>query len=393
MKLFCVSISSLCECERPLGFTAPITSPTSTTERELSFANAVGQLDSRDRDGRVLERLEASHRRTASLDRPMILLNQVVEIFIRPHFDVPPARVFTSQQPQRATTRHVSVECHFARDARKGRGERLAKERLCGPDAAVAAKQEVDDLTVFVDCPVQVVPFRFDRDAGFIDAPRGTNGLGESVPPPLKLRHVARHPSKDRRMGDLDAALGHHLDQIPIRQAIRYVPTYAQLDNVRVEGASTVDWITGDRLGHSTPRKTNREFYRMSRDAPEPGFDGGEYKAHRERFLLQILHHALLVLLFKVVLTLIDIRSAFGHQRRSSVPVYAPSRVSLWPFGGEPPDAGDRRRAPSGFCRRRARPCARPAPSDWQCAYWRRRAPCRRRFSSPGTGRARKRSV
>src|ERR1022692_4145470 len=123
---------------------------------------------------------------------------------------------------------------------------------------------------MLVDGAIQVMPLGFDRNVSFVDAPRGAHGLGESVPPPLKLRHVARHPSKDRRMGDLDAALGHHLDQIPIRQAIRDVPTYAQLDNVRVEGASAVDWITGDRLRHSTPRQTDRAFYRMARDAPEP---------------------------------------------------------------------------------------------------------------------------
>ena len=38
-------------------------------------------------------------------------------------------------------------------------------------------------------------------------------------------------------MGDLDAALGHHLDQVPVREAIRDVPTCAQLDKVRIESA------------------------------------------------------------------------------------------------------------------------------------------------------------
>src|ERR1022692_2996763 len=134
---------------------------------------------------------------------------------------------------------------------------------------------------MLVDGAIQVMPLGFDRNVSFVDAPRGAHGLGESVPPLLKLRHVARHPSKDRRMGDLDAALGHHLDQIPIRQAIRDVPTYAQLDNVRAEGASAVDCITGDRLRHSTPRKTDRAFYRMSRDAPELAGSGCSRSAAR----------------------------------------------------------------------------------------------------------------
>jgi hypothetical protein len=238
----------------------------------------MSKLDAGNRDSRVLERLEARHRRTASLYRPMILLNQVIEIFVRPHFDIPPARMFTSQQPQRATAGDVSIERHFARHARKRGRERLAKERLRSRDSAVSAKQEIHRLTVLVDGAIQVVPLRLDRNVGFVDSPRGTDRLGKSVPPLLKLRHVARHPSKDRRMGDLDAALSHHLHQIPIREPVGDVPTHTQLDDIRVERAFAVHGITGDRLRHSTPRKTDRAFYRTSRDAPEPlmadGVDG-----------------------------------------------------------------------------------------------------------------------
>jgi plasmid stabilization system protein ParE len=36
-------------------------------------------------------------------------------------------------------------------------------------------------------------------------------------------------------MGHLDAALGHHFDQVPVRQPIRDVPPHAQPDDVGVE--------------------------------------------------------------------------------------------------------------------------------------------------------------
>src|ERR1035438_10141500 len=44
------------------------------------LANSMRQFDASNCDGRVRERFEPSHRRTASLDRPMILLNDVVEM-------------------------------------------------------------------------------------------------------------------------------------------------------------------------------------------------------------------------------------------------------------------------------------------------------------------------
>jgi hypothetical protein len=41
------------------------------------------ELDAGNRDGRVRERLEASHRRAASLDHAVVLLDDVVEIIFR----------------------------------------------------------------------------------------------------------------------------------------------------------------------------------------------------------------------------------------------------------------------------------------------------------------------
>src|ERR1022692_4514872 len=104
----------LCECHRPFGLPRPITAPTAAAKRELPLANSMDKLDAGDRDGCVRERLEPSHRRTASLDGSMILLDDVVQVLARAHFDVAPTRMFTPQQPQRAPARHVAVERHFA---------------------------------------------------------------------------------------------------------------------------------------------------------------------------------------------------------------------------------------------------------------------------------------
>ena len=111
-----------------------------------------------------------------------------------PHLHVPPARMLASQQPQRATTRHVAVERHFSRDTRQVRRECLAKERLCSGDTAFPAQQEVDGLAVLVDGAIKVVPFGFDRDVRLVHSPRCADGLGESAPPLLELRDVPRSP-------------------------------------------------------------------------------------------------------------------------------------------------------------------------------------------------------
>src|SRR5450755_660353 len=104
----------LCECRRPFVLPRPTAASTATSKKELSLANAMCQLNSGNGDGRIRERLEPSHRCATPLDRAVVLLDQIVEVRVRAHLDVPPARVFTSQQPQCAPTRHMPVECHLA---------------------------------------------------------------------------------------------------------------------------------------------------------------------------------------------------------------------------------------------------------------------------------------
>jgi hypothetical protein len=213
------------------------------------------KLNARDRDGGVGERLESGHGDAAPLDRTMVLLNNVVQVFAASDLDVPPAGMLPSQQPQRPMTRHVSIERDLARHSRRLGLKSLAEERLSGCDAAIGAKQKIDRLAVFVDGAVQEMPLALDGHIGFIRAPRGTDCPGESVPALLKLWNVASDPPQDRRVGDLHTALGHHLHEVAIRQPIGNVPSYAQLNDLGIEGALAVHRVTRNRLRHPAPTK------------------------------------------------------------------------------------------------------------------------------------------
>ncbi len=54
------------------------------------------QLDSGNRDRSVGERLESVHRRSAALDRAVILLNDIVEVLAGPCLHVLPLRILPS---------------------------------------------------------------------------------------------------------------------------------------------------------------------------------------------------------------------------------------------------------------------------------------------------------
>ena len=221
--------------------------------------DTMGKLNARDRDSGIHKRLESSHRRAASLDHPMILLDDVVQVLAASDLDVCPAPMLPAQQPQRSMARYVSIERDLARHAGRLGGKSFAEERLSRCDAAIGAKQKIDCLAVLVDGAVQVMPLALDRDVGLVDSPGGPNRFGEPSPPLLELRYLASYPSKDCRVGDLDVALGHHLHEVAIGKPIRDVPPYAELDNVGIEGALVVHRVTSDRLRHPAPLIRSRQ--------------------------------------------------------------------------------------------------------------------------------------
>src|SRR5450759_4399737 len=128
----------------------------------------------------------------------MMCVDEVVEILIAPHLHVPPAQIFAAQQPQRAMARCVAIKRDLARYARQRRGKRLPKESLCGRDATVTSKQEVDGLALLVHGSIQVVPLRLDRNVGLVHSPRGADRLREPSPSLFELGDVAGYPSEDR---------------------------------------------------------------------------------------------------------------------------------------------------------------------------------------------------
>jgi hypothetical protein len=150
-----------------------------------------------------------------------------------------------------------------------GRG-RPAKEGLRRRDTAIGAQQEMDGIAMLVHGTKEIVPFGLNRYGGIIHSPEGANRLGEPSPALLELRDVARYPAEDRGVGNLDAALCHHLHQIVIREPVGDIPSHAQLNDVGVKGALAVHWVTDYRLGHSAPRAVNSAVYPIPRDAPEP---------------------------------------------------------------------------------------------------------------------------
>src|SRR5882672_1410455 len=128
------------------------------------------QFHSGKRDRSIRERLEASHGRTPSLDRTVVLFDDVVEVLAGSSFHFAPDWMLSPQSPQRASARHMAIDGDLPRSTWV-RSERLAGERLRRGDAALRSQQEVDRLALLVDGAVQIVPAASNWNVGFIHTP------------------------------------------------------------------------------------------------------------------------------------------------------------------------------------------------------------------------------
>jgi hypothetical protein len=76
------------------------------------------ELHARERNGRRAKGLEGKHRHAATLDRSMVLLDDVVEVSATAYDDTLPPGIFLPQQAQRPVTGRITVEIQLTGLAR-----------------------------------------------------------------------------------------------------------------------------------------------------------------------------------------------------------------------------------------------------------------------------------
>jgi hypothetical protein len=81
----------------------------------LAFANTMRELHADERSGGCAKGLHGQHWRTTSLDRSMVLLDDVVEIPAAADLDGLPVGILLTQHPQRPVTGCVAVEIELSR--------------------------------------------------------------------------------------------------------------------------------------------------------------------------------------------------------------------------------------------------------------------------------------
>src|SRR5271165_404963 len=143
------------------------------------------------------------------------------------------------------------------------------KETLSRSHITPSAQKEVDRAARFIDGPVQVDPLAFHLDISLVHAPRVTHRPGVRLPTLFKIRHVALHPTQDRRMSQQDAPLGHHLDQVTGAELEGEIPSYAEHDDLPVKVPALKELLCRGGFRHRWPLAPQGQLFKF---APEPNF-------------------------------------------------------------------------------------------------------------------------
>jgi hypothetical protein len=100
-----------------------------TSQGELSFANTTEQFDAGDGDSCAIKVLKAEHRTCSGFNAPVILLDQIVQVFRRSQLGVLPCLVFPWHLAHCSVRCGVAIQCDTDRYAFLGT-KRFAEKSL-----------------------------------------------------------------------------------------------------------------------------------------------------------------------------------------------------------------------------------------------------------------------
>src|SRR6516164_9076731 len=112
------------------------------------------------------------------------------------------------------------------------------EQRFGRDDIAPGAKTKVHGSSLAIDRSIQIHPLAADLHVGLVDAPKGPDRPGEPVPAALELGCIVMHPAHNGGVDHRQAALGHHLYQVPEAEFEAQVPSHAQDDDLAVKVAT-----------------------------------------------------------------------------------------------------------------------------------------------------------
>jgi hypothetical protein len=207
---------------------------TSPVVAHLPFADHVHDFDAAENDGRAAEVLEALYRACDALDRAMVLLDNVVEVFALPNHNFGAVLGIGITDPGLVRSALIDVDDLGKTVVLDGALEKPP----CRTTIAFGGQQEVDGVSLLVNGTIPIPVLVADIDVRLVQTPT----LADRADAPFALpftegflqdRDQLDDLAVNRGMIDEQAALLHHLFEIAQTQRVGDIPPDAQQHNVQ----------------------------------------------------------------------------------------------------------------------------------------------------------------
>lgn len=220
------------------------------------------KFDPADRHRRIPEALEGEHRVEALLYSPVVLLDEVVQVFTRPNLRLRAQHSILLEFRDSSVSSRVAVE----RD-RFGRAVLFncsGKEPFGCGNVSVLAQQEIDRESLLIDNAIEM-SIAHALCCRFRPHAMKCRPNGHSVSRASRTPGHSIEPLLNSRMRDIHAALGHQLYQVTVAKFVGDIPTDAENDDCAIKVATAKQGrCVRRRLIHATDYQPNSAF------APEP---------------------------------------------------------------------------------------------------------------------------
>ena len=230
----------------------------------------MGELDARESHRRGPIRPEAEHGTEPARDRPVALLDDIVQVLAVADQDVDPPPIFSTEPAQRPMALLVPIQPDLMRLPWRARCHRLAEKGHRGSDSALSLKERLNRLSLRVDGAVEIARLRPSPNVSRIDTPGRAGRFRAAVPPPLVFRDVLKHPAHDRRVADVHASLDHQGDEIAVAEAVGKVPTNTALDDLSRKSPAPVDGLMFKNSRQDARRAKARGYRSLAVNGPGP---------------------------------------------------------------------------------------------------------------------------
>lgn len=187
---------------------------------ELTFLDHMHQFNSCEQDPNAAKRFESKHRSHDPLDRPVVLLDDVVHVLALPQFDIRPRVGIDAQDGGRVRAALIDGDLLGYTVQADG----LFDKTSGGCVISLCAKQKVDRIAVAIDRSVQILPLASEPDVRFVHPPARADGAFAPSERGYQHRRDLDRPAMDGGVINDNAALGHHFLNVPQAQRIGRVP-------------------------------------------------------------------------------------------------------------------------------------------------------------------------